>query len=69
MEATHEISASYYPNRDELELTFRHIVADEKIEIVVACMRKEVGEKFAEIVPTCIYHPCTIKSVDGKETE
>jgi len=59
MEATHKISAGYFPGTDELDLTFEDIETNKKIALTVK-IDKKTGNAVANIVPPCTYHAVSI---------
>ncbi len=60
MEATHEITACYFPNTGEVELTWEDIETHEKVEII-AKVNKKTGEQISRVVMPCVYHGAVIK--------
>ncbi len=58
-EATHKISAVYFPGREEVELSFENIETGRSISLITK-VSPETGKRIAEIVPPCVYHSAVI---------
>lgn len=54
IEATHEITACYFPKKGEAELSFKDLDSGEKVEFTVK-LDKETGMRLSEIVWPCVY--------------
>lgn len=65
LEATHKISASYFPSSGEVELTWKYIETGEEIFLTTKCS-KEVGEQFVELIGTGAYYDAVVQ---GKKVE
>lgn len=59
-EATHKISAVYYPKTGQTELTFEDLDTMEVAAFTVH-LSKSVGEKLAEVVPPCVYSKAKLR--------
>jgi len=60
MEATHKISAVYFPGTREVELSWEEIETGKTISIT-AKITHEHGCKIAEIIPPCVYSGAILK--------
>jgi hypothetical protein len=61
IEATHEITACYFPGTGEVELTWRDLQTGETAGMT-AKVSKKIGEKIASVVYPCVNNPVIIKS-------
>lgn len=61
--ATHQISACFYPGKENLvELTWEHI--DEGPRVCIETnVDDETGYMLSEIVPACVYHDAVAESI------
>lgn len=58
--ATHKISAVFYPHDGILELTWEDIETGEKAALTTN-VPAETGRQIAKVVPTCVYHKAITK--------
>lgn len=54
-EATHRISACYFPAKQELDLTWEDIETGERAGLTVPNVVPKVGLQIAKTVPPCVY--------------
>ena len=68
MEATHKISACYFPGLDHtLELTWGDITTGEHAELTIVGVHSEVGIKISEVVMACVYHGAVVQDQGGDD--
>ena len=60
MEATHEITACYFPGTGEIELTWRNIETDETAALT-AKVDEETGNQIATVVMPCVYSGAIVR--------
>lgn len=60
-EATHEITACYFPKAGEVELTWLDYDTGEEAHLT-APIGIEQGEQLAQVVPACVYSQATVKN-------
>ena len=58
MEATHLISAVYFPAKKELELTWEDLTTGKKAGLLIG-VDNEKGNEITEAVPPCLHHGAT----------
>ena len=67
-EATHEITACYFPGKDEVELTWEDVETHEKAALT-AKVTPEVGHQIAKVVMPCVCQNAVAKELDWKTVE
>jgi len=68
LKATHRISACYYPQKNECEFSWENLETGEACFLLVGNVTEEFGDRIAEVVPCCIYHYATFKSLEDNGT-
>jgi len=66
MEATHKISACYFPGKGEAELTWENLETHEKAFLTVK-VDEETGSQIARTVMPCVYSNATSECHRGEE--
>jgi len=61
LEATHKISAVFFPLKLELELTWEDIETGQRVGLTTKVPDLVTGEKITKVVPPCVYHPAIIE--------
>jgi hypothetical protein len=64
MEATHEITACYFPKTGEVEATWEDLTTGERAGATFK-VNKKTGEAIARTVMACVYQHATIKQADA----
>lgn len=59
-EATHEITSCYFPRTGEVELTWKNLETGKSVFLTTRVDSK-TGNKIAEVVPACVYHPAIVR--------
>lgn len=62
MEATHKITACYFPKVGEIELTWEDLETGE-VATLTTKVDKKTGEQISKVVMACVYHGAIL----GKE--
>jgi hypothetical protein len=57
---THKISACYFPDVNEVELTWEHVETGETVHLCKTVSPAE-GEQLANVVHPCVYHSAIVK--------
>lgn len=66
MDTTHKISATFFPQKNEVDATWENIATGKKIEITFP-VTPDQGEDLAEIVMPCVYQKAVYRSLKGGE--
>lgn len=65
-EATHLISAVYFPGTGEVELSWEDVLTN-KTAYLTASVTPQEGEAIAQCVPPCVYHGAVVKEPNQQE--
>jgi len=66
MEATHEITACYFPGTGEVELTWRDVETDTTVALT-AKVDEQTGNQIAKVVMPCLYSGAVVKKRNENE--
>jgi len=68
MKATHRVSAVYYSEKNEVDLSWEDLGTKESVKIT-ASITKIDGERIARIFPACVYVGAVSESFDDGKLE
>jgi len=63
MQATHKISAVYFPSSGEVELTIEDIDTGELVYFT-APVNEKIGKAISKVVPACVYVGAVITTTE-----